>query len=87
LSPSAQRLAAESSASAVSQALDTGQMASEYGVVHLECSCIATPFALPSGEAGIVAFGLAMNGELEEFKRPLDRVAKLIQSEMRRLAD
>jgi hypothetical protein len=87
LSPSEQRLAAESPASAIPQALDTGQMASEYGAVPLECSCIATPFALPSGEAGIVAFGLPMNDGLEEFKRPLDRVAKLIQSEMRRLAD
>jgi hypothetical protein len=40
-------------------------VASEYGTVHLECSCIATPFALPSGEPGILAFGLPMSKDLE----------------------
>jgi IclR helix-turn-helix domain len=86
LTPSEQCLAAASPASAVSQALNTGQMASEYGAVHQECACIATPFALPSGEAAVLAFGLPANGDMEGFKRPLDRVATLVQSEMRRLA-
>ncbi|ORW44678.1 hypothetical protein AWB89_16615 [Mycobacterium paraense] len=86
LSPAQQALGAESPGSAVSQALYSGHMASEYGEVHPECSCIATPFALPSGEPGIVAFALPMRKDLESFKRPLDRVAKLIQSDMHRMA-
>jgi hypothetical protein len=83
MSPSEQRLAAESPASAVSQALHAGQMASEYGAVHLECSCIAMPLALPSGEAAVLAFGLPTNDGLEAYKRPLDRMANLLQSAMR----
>jgi IclR helix-turn-helix domain len=86
LSPSEQCLAAESPASAVSQALDTGHTAYEFGAVHPECSCIAKPFVLPSGEPGILAFGLPMSRDLESFKRPVDRVAKLIESDMHRLA-
>jgi IclR-like helix-turn-helix domain-containing protein len=86
LSPAQQSLGAESPESAVSQALYRGHMAAEYGAVHPECSCIATPFALPSGQPGIVAFALPMRKDLESFKRPLDRVAKLIQSDMHRMA-
>lgn len=85
LSPSQQSLGAESPESAASQALYRGHMASEYGTVHPECSCIATPFALPSGEPGIVALALPMRKDLESFRRPLDRVAKLIQSDMHRM--
>jgi hypothetical protein len=85
LTPTEQRLAAASPASAVSQALDTGQMASEYGAVNQACSCIATPFGLPSGEPAILAFGLPSKEDMETFKRPLDRTATLVQSEMRRL--
>lgn len=86
LSPSQQSLGAESPESAASQALYRGSMASEYGAVHPECSCIATPFALPSGEPGIIAFAHPTRKDLESFKRPLDRVAKLIQSDMHRMA-
>jgi predicted transcriptional regulator len=86
LSASQQSLGAESPESAAYQALYRGHMTSEYGAVHPECSCIATPFPLPSGETGIIAFALPMRKDLESFKRPLDRVAKLIQSDMHRMA-
>jgi hypothetical protein len=85
VSPSHQSLTAESPASALFQALATGQMAHEHGAVPVEYSCIATPFSLPSGEAAVLAMGLPMTRDMEAFKRPLDRVATLIESEMRRL--
>ena len=85
LTPSEQRRVAEGPGSAASQALRSGQMAVEYGADHRESSCIATPFALPSGEPAVLSFGLPAGSRLEEFKRPLDRIGKLIQSDMRRL--
>ena len=85
LGPAEQRQVAEGPGSAAFQALRSGRMAAEYGTSHQDSSCLATPFALPSGEAAVLTFGLPAGSGLEEFKRPLDRIARLIQSDMRRL--
>lgn len=85
LSRSQQRRAAENPASAARAALDSGRTAYMYGTVHPRCSSIAMPFALPSGEPAIVAFGLPIKANLEAFMRPLEQVAKHLESDMRRL--
>lgn len=85
MSRSEQRRAAENPASAARAALDTGRMTLKYRTAHPECSCIATPFYLPSGELAIITLGLPNRPSLEPFKRPLDMIARLIESDMRGL--
>ncbi|MEW2514809.1 helix-turn-helix domain-containing protein [Streptomyces sp. NPDC046870] len=83
--PAEQRLAAVHPASAIWRALRFGELAAEYQEVHPGCNCIAAPFFLPSGDTGVVTLVRPDNLEVESLKRPLERVASKILSDMRRL--
>ncbi|GBG39819.1 helix-turn-helix domain-containing protein [Mycobacterium montefiorense] len=80
-----QSVAPKHPASAVWQAVETGRLASEHRVVHPECCCIATPFALPSGDIAVLGLALPDHRAVEALKRPLDRVASLIVDDVNRL--
>ncbi|MEU9442257.1 helix-turn-helix domain-containing protein [Streptomyces sp. NPDC048304] len=85
--PAEQRRAAVHPASAIWLALASGQMAAEYQEVHPGCNCIAAPVSLPSGGTGVVTLVRPDNLEVESLKRPLERVASRILSDIRRLGD
>jgi IclR helix-turn-helix domain len=77
---------ADHPASAMWQALKTGQLASEHREVHPDCCCIATPFSLPSGDIAILGLALPDHRAVEALKRPLDKVASLILADIHRSA-
>jgi hypothetical protein len=79
-----QTKAPEHPASAMWQALKTGQLASEHREVHPDCCCIATPFSLPSGDIAILGLALPDHRAVEALKRPLDKLASLILADIRR---
>jgi len=81
-----QTKAPEHPASAMWQAVETGQMASEHREVHPDCCCIATPFSLPLGDIAILGLALPDHRAVEALKRPLDEVASQILGDIDRLA-
>jgi IclR helix-turn-helix domain len=81
-----QTTAAEHPASAMWQALETGQLASEHREVHPACSCIAIPFSLPAGDIAVLGLALPDHRAVESLKRPLANVASLILADIDRLA-
>lgn len=78
-----QILAAEHPASAIWQALKRGRPVAEYGEVHRDCCCIATPFRLPSGDIAVLALTSPSRRDVEALKRALERNALLLCAEMR----
>jgi hypothetical protein len=79
-----QTKAAEHPASAMWQALKTGQLASEHREVHPDCCCIATPFTLPSGDIAILGLALPDHRAVEALKRPLDKLTSHILADIHR---
>jgi predicted ArsR family transcriptional regulator len=84
MTASDQAAAAEHPASAIWQALQTGQMAAEHRQTHPDCCCIATPFTLASGETAVLGLALPDHQAVESLKRPLDKVASLIVADLDR---
>jgi predicted ArsR family transcriptional regulator len=80
-----QSVAPEHPASAMWQAIESGQLAAEHREVHPECCCIATPFGLPSGDIAVLGLALPDHRAVELLKRPLDRVASQILDDVNRL--
>ena len=80
-----QTTAAEHPASAMWQALKSGHLASEHRQVHPDCCCIATPFELPSGDIAVLGLALPDHRAVESLKRPLDKLASLILSDIDQL--
>ncbi|OBA63355.1 hypothetical protein A5647_05975 [Mycobacterium sp. 1100029.7] len=74
-------------ASAMWEAIQTGQLAAEHRVVHPECCCIATPFELPSGEVAVLGLAMPDQRAVEALKRPLEKVASSILEDVSRLGD
>ena len=85
ITPTDQAAAAEHPASATLRALQSGQLAAEHGETHPDCSSIATPFLLPSGDAAVLALGLPRQCDVEMLKRPLDRLAMRILADIERM--
>ena len=83
VSAAGQRSAARHPDSAIWQALETGRLAAEYGEVRPECHCIAVPFCVPGGDVAVLSLARPASSELESLKRPLERVACLIRSDLR----
>lgn len=77
-----QSLAAEHPGPAVWLALNTGRLSAEYAQVNPDCRRVAAPLALPSGDAAILLLALTRGRDLESLKRPLERLASTIHSEM-----
>jgi hypothetical protein len=84
MTASDQAAAAEHPASAIWQALRTGQMAAEHRQVHPDCCCVATPLTLASGEIAVLGLALPDHQAVESLKRPLDKVASLIVADLDR---
>jgi hypothetical protein len=80
--PSDQTTAAEHPASATWRALESGQLATEHGKAHPNCSSIATPFLLPGGDAAVLSMGLPRHRDIEKLKPPLDRLAVRILADI-----
>jgi hypothetical protein len=84
---SEQDLAGEHPESAIWLALERGQLAAEYGKVHPDFSCIATPFALPSGGTAVLNLASPSRRDVDALKPALDRNAALLVTDIRRLQD
>lgn len=72
--------------SAIWRALDTGRLSAEYGRVRAECNCIALPFTVSgtdTADVAVLSLARPTSHELESLKRPLERVATLIGSDLR----
>ena len=79
-----QAVAAEHPASAIWQALQTGQLSAEHREAHPDCCCIATPFSLASGDIAVLGLALPDHHAVESLKRPLGKVASLIVADLDR---
>jgi IclR helix-turn-helix domain len=84
---SEQNLGAEHPESALWLAMERGQLAAEYGMVHPDLSCIATPFTLPSGGIAVLNLASPSRRDVDALKPVLDRNAALLLTDMRRLQD
>jgi hypothetical protein len=84
MTASEQAVVAEHPASAIWQALQTGQLAAEHRQVHPDCCCIATAFPLASGDTAVLGLALPDHHAVESLKRPLDKVASLILADLDR---
>ncbi|MFE7892760.1 helix-turn-helix domain-containing protein [Streptomyces sp. NPDC057412] len=72
--------------SAIWRALETGRLSAEYGRVRAECNCIALPFSVSgtdTADVAVLSLARPASHELESLKRPLERVATLIGSDLR----
>ncbi|TWD13589.1 IclR-like helix-turn-helix domain-containing protein [Streptomyces sp. T12] len=83
VSPTEQTIAARHPASAIWQALKTGQLAAEYRQVRPECDCIAVPFSVAGGDIAVLSLARPAGSDIESLKRPLERAAALIRSDLR----
>jgi DNA-binding Lrp family transcriptional regulator len=75
--------ALEQPASVVWKALEKGQAVLEQGEVHPDYACIGTILETPSGETAVLSLALPRSGEIGRLRKPLDRSASLIASEVR----
>lgn len=78
-----QHTAARHPESAIWRALETGRLSAEYGRVRAECNCIAVPFSVSGTDIAVLSLARPTSHELESLKRPLERVATLIGSDLR----
>jgi IclR helix-turn-helix domain len=86
LPASEQNLGAQHPQSAVWLAFERGRPCAEYGMVHPDLSCIATPFTLPSGGAAVLNLASPSRRDVDALKPVLDRNVALLLADMRRLA-
>jgi predicted transcriptional regulator len=83
--PTDQATAAEHPASATVRALQSGQLTAEHGEAHPNCSGLAMPFSLPCGDAAVLSLGLPQQCDVEMLKRPLERLAVRILTDIERM--
>jgi hypothetical protein len=83
--PTDQAASAEHPASATIRALQSGQLATELGEAHPNCSGIAMPFLLPCGDCAVLSLGLPRQCDVEMLKRPLERLAIRILNDIERM--
>ncbi|MFJ4759069.1 helix-turn-helix domain-containing protein [Streptomyces sp. NPDC088763] len=83
VSAAQQHASARHPESAIWRALERGRLSAEYGRVRAECNCIAVPFSASGTDVAVLSLARPTSHELESLKRPLERMATLIGSDLR----
>ncbi|TWD13523.1 IclR-like helix-turn-helix domain-containing protein [Streptomyces sp. T12] len=80
-----QELAVRHPSSALWRALKSGELSTEYREVRPECNCMAVSLPLPMDSTAVLSLARPVGAQLEDLKRPMQRMASLIHSDLRRL--